>query len=107
MPRSSLWPRTSINRCNLILQWTTSANRDLVRLYDFLYPLNPRAAARIVQQLVAAAEQLLTYPQRGEFLTEFIPRDVRRLIVGDYELRYELMDTTISIVRLWHCREDR
>ena len=78
-----------------------------MRLYDFLYPLNPRAAARIVQQLVAAAEQLLTYPQIGERLTEFVPRDVRRLIVGDYELRYELMDTTISILRLWHCREDR
>jgi len=91
----------------LILQWTTSANRDLVRLYDFLYPLNPRAAARIVQQLVAAAEQLLTYPQLGECLTEFVPRDVRRLNVGDYELRYELMDATISILRLWHCREDR
>ncbi len=91
----------------MILQWTTSANRDLVRLYDFLYPVNPRAAAKIVRQLVGAAEQLLTYPQLGECLTEFIPRDVRRLIVGDYELRYELTDTTVSLLRLWHCREDR
>ncbi len=78
-----------------------------MRLYDFLYPVNPRAAAKIVRQLVSAAEQLLTYPQLGECLTEFIPRDVRRLIVGDYELRYELTDTTISLLRLWHCREDR
>lgn len=47
----------------MVLQWTTSANRDLVRLHAFLNPLAPRAAAQIVQQLVAAAEQLLTYPQ--------------------------------------------
>ena len=78
-----------------------------MRLYDFLCLVNPRAAAKVVRQLVAAAEQLLTYPQLGECLTEFIPRDVRRLIVGDYELRYELTDTTISLLRLWHCREDR
>ncbi|OAI13661.1 plasmid stabilization protein [Methylomonas lenta] len=91
----------------MVLQWTTSANRDLVRLHAFLNPLAPRTAAQIVQQLVAAAEQLLTYPQLGERITAFAPRDVRRLIVGDYELRYELADTTITILRLWHCREDR
>jgi plasmid stabilization system protein ParE len=91
----------------MVLQWTTSANHDLVRLHAFLNPLNPRAAAQIVQQLVAAAEQLLTYPQLGERLPEFAPRDVRRLIVGDYELRYELTDTTIIVLRLWHGREDR
>ena len=91
----------------MVLKWTTSANRDLVRLHDFLNPLNPRAAAQIVQQLVAAAEQLLTYPQLGERLAAFAPRNVRRLIVGDYELRYELEDTTITVLRIWHGREDR
>jgi plasmid stabilization system protein ParE len=70
------------------------------------YP-SVRAAAQIVKQLVAAAEQLLTYPQPGDRLAEFAPRDVRRLIVGDYELRYELTDTTITVLRLWHGREDR
>ena len=53
------------------LQWTTSANQDLVRLHAFLYPANPRAAAQVVQQLVAAAEQLLIYPQLGVRLAEF------------------------------------
>lgn len=55
----------------MVLQWTTSANRDLVRLHAFLNPLAPRAAAQIVQQLVAAAEQLLTYPQLGERFKPF------------------------------------
>jgi plasmid stabilization system protein ParE len=60
-----------------------------------------------VQQLVAAAEHLLTYPQLGERLVEFSPRNVRRLIVGDYEMRYELTDTSIFVLRLWHGRENR
>jgi hypothetical protein len=54
-----------------------------------------------------AAEQLLTYPQLGVCLTEFSPRNVRRLIVGNYELRYELTVTTIFILRFWHGHENR
>jgi plasmid stabilization system protein ParE len=80
----------------MLLQWTTSANRDLVRLHAFLQPVNPRAAAQVVQQLVAAAEQLLTYPQLGERLAEFSPHNVRQLIVGDYELHHELTDTCFA-----------
>jgi plasmid stabilization system protein ParE len=91
----------------MLLRWTASANRDLVRLHAFLAPVNARAAAGVVQQLVAAAEQLIRFPQLGERLAEFAPRNVRRFIVGDYELRYELTETTITVLRLWHCREDR
>lgn len=91
----------------MALKWTTSAERDLIRLHAFLAPVNPRAAAQVIQQLVAGAEQLLTYPQLGATLDEFAPRDIRRIIVGDYELRYELTETAIYILRLWHSREDR
>lgn len=89
------------------LKWTTSAERDLVRLHAFLASVNPRAAAQVVQQLVAGAEQLLTYPHLGVSLEEFAPRDVRRFIIGDYEMRYEVADAAIYILRLWHGREDR
>lgn len=91
----------------MALKWTKSAERDLVRLHAFLAAVNPRAAAQVVRQLVAGVEQLLIYPQLGVRLDEFAPRDVRRVIVSDYELRYELMGTMIYILRLWHVREDR
>ena len=91
----------------MALKWTNSAQRDLARLHDFLAPVNPRAAAKIVQQLVGGAGRLVTYPQLGVQLEEFAPRDVRRVIVGDYELRYEVTGTAIYILRLWHAREDR
>ncbi|MEO8991552.1 MAG: type II toxin-antitoxin system RelE/ParE family toxin [Nitrosospira sp.] len=91
----------------MALKWTKSAERDLVRLHAFLAAVNPCAAAQVVRQLVAGAEQLLAYPQLGVRLDEFAPRDVRRVIVSDYELRYELMGTMIYILRLWHVREDR
>ena len=91
----------------MALKWTVSAERDLVRLHAFLAPVNPTVAAKVVKQLVAGAQQLLAYPQLGVPLDEFAPRDVRRVIVGDYEVRYEVVDNMIYILRLWHAREDR
>lgn len=89
------------------LRWTSSAERDLVRLYDFLAPLNPQAASSVVRQLIAAAEQLLQFPELGAAVDGFSPRNVRHLFVGDYELRYELAEPFIYVLRLWHTREDR
>ncbi|MGD9811986.1 MAG: type II toxin-antitoxin system RelE/ParE family toxin [Sphingobium sp.] len=62
-------------------QWTSKASSDLVRLHDHLSPVAPKAAYK--------------------------PREVRRIIVGNYEMRYEIAAGTIFILRLWHCRENR
>lgn len=43
----------------------------------------------------------------GEGLDEFAPRDVRRILVGRYELRYEIQGGTLVVLRLWHTREHR
>ena len=57
--------------------------------------------------LSAAPDTLLEQPHLGLALPEFAPRNVRRLIVGDYELRYEVAEKALWILRLWHTREDR
>jgi plasmid stabilization system protein ParE len=89
------------------LRWTSRALSDLARLYDFLAPVNRPAAARTVQSLTAAPTRLLENPRIGERLEEFEPREVRRIVVGNYEMRYEIQDRTIYVLRLWHTREDR
>jgi plasmid stabilization system protein ParE len=89
------------------VQWTSNASSDLARLHAHLNPVAPDAAARVVQQLARAPNRLLDYPRIGEKLETFEPREVRRIIVGNYELRYEIAAGTIFILRLWHCRENR
>jgi plasmid stabilization system protein ParE len=89
------------------LKWTSKALSDLARLYDFLSPVNKRAAARTVQSLTSAPLRLLEQPRIGEKLDEFEPREVRRIFVGHYEMRYEMQGSTIFVLRLWHGREDR
>lgn len=89
------------------LKWTSKALSDLTRLYTFLATVNRDAAARTVQSLTAAPTSLIINPRIGEKLEEFEPREVRRILVGHYEVRYEIQDATLYVLRLWHTREDR
>jgi plasmid stabilization system protein ParE len=89
------------------MKWTSKALSDLARLYEFLAAVNKPAAARAVQALTKAPTILLTNPRIGEQLVEFEPREVRRILVGEYEIRYEIQASIIHVLRLWHTREDR
>lgn len=89
------------------LRWTSEALADLSRLYEFLAPLNQPAAARAVESLATAPIRLLRHPRMGEMLKGFEPREVRRFLVGKYELRYEIQSSNIYVLRIWHVREDR
>lgn len=89
------------------IQWTSKALSDLVRLHEFLAVKDKLAAARTVQSLSAAPERLLDQARIGEKLKEFDPREVRRIIVGRYEMRYEIQESIMYVLRIWHTREDR
>ncbi|MBK6639293.1 MAG: type II toxin-antitoxin system RelE/ParE family toxin [Rhodocyclaceae bacterium] len=80
------------------LKWTSKGLSDLARLYDFLAPVNQPAAARAVQALTAAPANLLANPRIGEKLDEFEPREVRRILVSKYEMRYEIQESTVYLV---------
>ncbi|WP_417487339.1 type II toxin-antitoxin system RelE/ParE family toxin [Maricaulis sp.] len=89
------------------IEWTARASGDLARLYDFLEPVAPDTAVRVVQEIARAPNRLLNHPRIGEKLDVYEPREVRRIIIGHYEMRYEIAAGTIFILRLWHSREDR
>ena len=61
----------------------------------------------LIQSLASAPTLLLTNPRIGERLEEFDPREVRKLLIQHYEMRYEIQESTIYILRLWHTRENR
>ncbi len=93
------------------LKWTSKALSDLARLYractnSWLQRTSRQPHGR-VHTLTRASTMLLTNPRIGEQLFEFEPREVRRLLVGHYEMRYEIQESIIYLLRLWHTREDR
>ncbi len=91
----------------MVLKWTSKALSGLTRLYEFLASANKSTAVMVVQSLVKAADSLQANPRIGEQLFQFAPNEVRRVFVGQYEMRYEIADDTIYILRLWHTRERR
>lgn len=89
------------------VHWTRRAVSDLVRLHEFLAPINAVAAARLIRSLAAAPAILQANPRLGRRLDEFAPRKVGRISAGDYEIRYEIRGDAEYVLRLWHTREDR
>ncbi|WP_316669162.1 type II toxin-antitoxin system RelE/ParE family toxin [Ralstonia psammae] len=65
------------------------------------------AAAYVVQDLARAPGAVLASPRIGEQLDEFESHEVRRIIVGQYEMRYEVREGVLYILRFWHTREGR
>ena len=78
-----------------------------VLVVEFLALANKQAAAQTVRQLTAAPTRLVAQPSIGEKLDEFDPREVRRILIGHYEMRYEVQPAARYILRIWHTREDR
>jgi plasmid stabilization system protein ParE len=89
------------------LRWTSKALSDLTRLHEFLAMVNKPAAKRAVLSLTAASAGLIVNPRIGERLEEFEPREIRRILVGHYEIRYEIIASKLYLLRLWHTREER
>lgn len=89
------------------LKWSNEAVAMLRVSTTFWPKMNPAAAARAAQTLTVAPRQLLDRPQSGRQLEQYLPREVRCIIVGNYEMRYELVESTVFILRVWHTREER
>lgn len=89
------------------IKWTSKALFDLNRLYEFLALADLNAAKKTLQSLTSIPERLSDQPRLGERLSAFDPREVRRLLVGHYEMRYEIQRDILYILRIWHTREDR
>lgn len=91
----------------MTLRWTRNALDDLERLHAFIEPVNPTRAVAIVDRLIGGAERLVELPRVGERLRRYARREVRRVFIGDYEVRYEVKASTVIVLRIWHTREDR
>jgi len=89
------------------LHYTDTFQHDLGRMYDFLAEKNPAAARHTAWKLRQSPKKLLSFPRMGQRLPRYHPREVRRFLIGNYELRYEIVGDDIYLLNLWHGREDR
>jgi toxin ParE1/3/4 len=87
---------------------TSTANRDLARLVDFLVDKNPAAALRAYDTLEAAIRSLDEFSERGRIGPA---PDLRELIVpfgsSAYVVQYRVDPVAVVVARIFHGREDR
>ncbi len=91
----------------MALRWTLSAYADLQRIHEFLEPVDPAAAARAVRAVVLRVRRIPHRPRLGERIPGLGDREVRRVLVQNYEVRYEVAGTDLTVLRIFHTREDR
>ena len=88
--------------------FTPESVEDLVRLREFIEIKNPGAAKRIASALLEGIKKLKLFPFIGVEVTGAPdPEILRDLILGNYIVRYLVLDKTINILRVWHHKEDR
>jgi plasmid stabilization system protein ParE len=92
---------------NGALIWTQAAASDLRRLHYFLSVVNDSAATRAVRLIVSRARRIPENPGLGSRIARYGRHEVRRIVVGQYEIRYAVRDRDIAILRVFHHRERR
>jgi toxin ParE1/3/4 len=78
---------------------------DLNRLRAFIAKDNPQAARRVSEALRRSIPRLLDQPHMGRELEE--PAGVRRWVAGAYVVHYLAENQTVTVLRIWHGREQR
>ncbi len=87
--------------------FTPESIEDLTRLREFVEIKNPDTAKRIANSIIDGITKLKRFPYIGvEVRSAPNPEIMRDLILGNYIIRYLILDKTINILRMWHHKED-
>lgn len=86
------------------LQFTRQALEDLIRLRAFIAERNPAAAQRISQQLIRSIRSLVDQPFMGH---DIGLAGTQEWIAGDYVVHYVVRDDLLTVLQVWHGRENR
>ena len=87
--------------------YTPESIDDLARLRDFIITKNPDAAQRIAGSILDGVKKLKRFPLIGVEVSKAPnPELVRDLIIGNYIIRYLILNKTINILRIWHHKEE-
>jgi plasmid stabilization system protein ParE len=89
------------------IQLTAQAERDLVRLANFLGERSERAARRASRDIKAALRSLARMPARARRISDDLHTFPIRFGQSGYVVQFRVRDDTVVIARIHHMREDR
>ena len=91
------------------IEWTLFAIERVEVLTEFLARKSPRAAARIIEDLLDRVAVLADQPELGPVLPVLQELDVRQMYFGAYRILYRVdrSSNTVFILAAQHGREAR
>lgn len=89
------------------VQWSASALDRLIEILDHIAQDRPGAAVRVVDDIQARVEILADFPRLGPAFSADSGPDIRRLILGNFIVVYQVRETKreISIIAVRHSRQ--
>ena len=87
----------------LRIEWTPEAADNLDAIVTYVELFHAPAAERLAMRLIALADSLATYPNRGRAVGEGRREMV---IVPPYVMRYRVEAERVVILRVWHGARD-
>jgi toxin ParE1/3/4 len=80
---------------------TSDARDDLTAIWLYVAQHDLPAADRLIEKIEVALRAALRFPQMGQSVDD-LRAGVRRIIVGNYQLFYELIPDGIRLLRVYH-----
>jgi toxin ParE1/3/4 len=74
-----------------VVAWTTSARDSLDEILSFIASDSPEAASKVLEVVVAAAESLSLFSERGRVVPETDMSSIREIFVYRYRVLYQVL----------------
>lgn len=86
---------------NRSLLWTKKAEKDLLKVEEYIAQDNPKAAAKMVLTIVRQTENIQRFPVSFEAIHANRPQ-YRYMVVKPFAVLYEVTDREVVILRVIH-----
>ena len=83
------------------LLWTRKAEKDLLKVEEYIAQDNPIAAANLVLNIVRQTENIQNFPMSFEAIHANRPQ-YRYMVVKPFAVLYEVTDKEVFILRVIH-----
>jgi toxin ParE1/3/4 len=82
--------------------WTPSARECLDEILQYIASESPAAAAKVLEVVLAAADSLSVFSERGRIVPEVGSRSIREIFVYRFRLMYQVSSADVRILAVLH-----
>jgi toxin ParE1/3/4 len=85
-----------------VVVWTPAARDCLDEILQYIAADSPLAAAKVLEVVLAAAESLSLFSDRGRIVPEMGSRSIREIFVYRFRIMYQVSSSDVRILAVLH-----